>query len=194
VNSSSAWHGIENTNTKHCSRDSGFRWKHVSLFQSTVTSGRTAGNKLTCSLWVIALGHVDFTAFRLNSFVYVCSCLPVFRIPLYESENGRCLSRGIFEILFRCKNTGTAPCFNHSRFLSDPFLFLILWYRFHILVASEHCCKVKLSLCLTWKHLTTIKTKHRNRLNLQPALILALVKIRLRMEVLACHKQAESYN
>jgi hypothetical protein len=36
------------------------------------------------------------------------------------------------------------------------------------------------------KHLTYIKTKHRNRLNLEPALILTLMKIRPRIEVLAC--------
>jgi hypothetical protein len=41
------------------------------------------------------------------------------------------------------------------------------------------------------KHLTSIKTKYRNRLNLQPALILALTKIRSRIEVLACQKQAQ---
>jgi hypothetical protein len=47
----------------------------------------------------------------------------------------------------------------------------------------------------TWctrSHLTPIKTKHRNRLNLEPALILALTKIRPRIEVLACQKHAQS--
>jgi hypothetical protein len=42
------------------------------------------------------------------------------------------------------------------------------------------------------KQLTSIKTKHRNRMNLEPALILALTKIRPRSEVLACQKQAQS--
>jgi hypothetical protein len=37
-------------------------------------------------------------------------------------------------------------------------------------------------------HLTSIGTKHRNRLNLEAALILALTKIRPRIEVLACQK------
>jgi hypothetical protein len=36
------------------------------------------------------------------------------------------------------------------------------------------------------------KTKHRNRMNLEPALILALMKIRPRTEVLACQKQDQS--
>jgi hypothetical protein len=36
------------------------------------------------------------------------------------------------------------------------------------------------------KQLTSIKTKHRNRLNLEPALTLALTKIRPRIEVLTC--------
>jgi hypothetical protein len=40
------------------------------------------------------------------------------------------------------------------------------------------------------KHLTSIKTKHRNRVDLEPTLILALTMIRLRIEVLACQKQA----
>jgi hypothetical protein len=44
----------------------------------------------------------------------------------------------------------------------------------------------------TRKHLTSIKTKHRNRLNLEPALILALTKIRPRIEVLAFQKQVQS--
>jgi hypothetical protein len=39
--------------------------------------------------------------------------------------------------------------------------------------------------------LTSIKTKHRNRLNFEPDLILALTKIRPRIEVLACQKQAQ---
>jgi hypothetical protein len=42
------------------------------------------------------------------------------------------------------------------------------------------------------KHLTLIKTKHRNRLNLEPALILAPMKICRRIEVPACQKQAQS--
>jgi hypothetical protein len=42
------------------------------------------------------------------------------------------------------------------------------------------------------KLLLSIKTKHRNRLNLEPALILALTKICPRIEVLACQKQAQS--
>jgi hypothetical protein len=37
-----------------------------------------------------------------------------------------------------------------------------------------------------------MKMEHRNRLNLEPPLILALTKIRPRIEVLACHKQAQS--
>jgi hypothetical protein len=40
--------------------------------------------------------------------------------------------------------------------------------------------------------LTLIKTKHRNRLNPESALILALTKIRPRIEELACRKQAQS--
>jgi hypothetical protein len=44
----------------------------------------------------------------------------------------------------------------------------------------------------TSRYLISIKTKHRNRLNLEPALILALTKIRTRTEVLACQKQAQS--
>jgi hypothetical protein len=40
--------------------------------------------------------------------------------------------------------------------------------------------------------LTSIKTKHRNRLNLEPALIFAPTKIRPRIEVLACRKLAQS--
>jgi hypothetical protein len=42
--------------------------------------------------------------------------------------------------------------------------------------------------------LTSIKTKHRNRLNPEPALILALTKIHPRIEVLACQKQAQSFH
>jgi hypothetical protein len=42
----------------------------------------------------------------------------------------------------------------------------------------------------TPRHLTSIKSKHRNRFNLKPALILALTKILLRIEALACQKQA----
>jgi hypothetical protein len=40
----------------------------------------------------------------------------------------------------------------------------------------------------TRKHLTSIKTKHKKRLNLEPTLILALTKIRSRTEVLAYQK------
>jgi hypothetical protein len=36
------------------------------------------------------------------------------------------------------------------------------------------------------------RTRHRNRWNLEPALILALTKIRPRIEVLACQKQAKN--
>jgi hypothetical protein len=46
----------------------------------------------------------------------------------------------------------------------------------------------------TWstrRHLTSIKTKHRNRFNLEPALILTFTKIRPRIEVLVCQKQAQ---
>jgi hypothetical protein len=46
----------------------------------------------------------------------------------------------------------------------------------------------------TWgtrNHLALVKTKHRNLLNLEPALILALTKIRPRIEGLACQKQAQ---
>jgi hypothetical protein len=42
------------------------------------------------------------------------------------------------------------------------------------------------------KHVTPIKTKHRNRLHLGPDVTLALAKIRPRTEALACHKQAQS--
>jgi hypothetical protein len=42
------------------------------------------------------------------------------------------------------------------------------------------------------KNILSIITKHRNRLNLEPALILALAKIRPRTEVLACQTQAQS--
>jgi hypothetical protein len=49
-------------------------------------------------------------------------------------------------------------------------------------------CGVRSSSCDTRRHLTSIRTKHRNRLNLEPALILALTKIRPRIEVLACQK------
>jgi hypothetical protein len=45
----------------------------------------------------------------------------------------------------------------------------------------------------TWgtrKHLTSIGTKHRHRSNLEPALIVALAKIRPRTEVLACQKSS----
>jgi hypothetical protein len=44
----------------------------------------------------------------------------------------------------------------------------------------------------TRKRLTLIIMKHRNRLNLVPALILALTKIRPLIEVQACQKQAQS--
>jgi hypothetical protein len=44
------------------------------------------------------------------------------------------------------------------------------------------------------KHLTSIKTKHRNRLNPEPSLILAFTKIRPRIEVLACQEEAHSYH
>jgi hypothetical protein len=44
----------------------------------------------------------------------------------------------------------------------------------------------------TRRHFTSIKTKHRNRLNLEPALILALRNIRPRIELLPCQKQAQS--
>jgi hypothetical protein len=47
-------------------------------------------------------------------------------------------------------------------------------------------------LGVTLKHLTSVKTIHRSLLNPEPALILALTKIRSRIEVLACQKQAES--
>jgi hypothetical protein len=40
------------------------------------------------------------------------------------------------------------------------------------------------------KNLTLIKTKHRKRFNLEPALIVAPKKIRTRVDVLACQKQA----
>jgi hypothetical protein len=40
--------------------------------------------------------------------------------------------------------------------------------------------------------LTSIKTKHRNRLNPESALILTLTKIRPQIEELACRKQAQS--
>jgi hypothetical protein len=43
----------------------------------------------------------------------------------------------------------------------------------------------------TRRHLTSIKTKHRNCSKLEPALILALTNICSRTEVLACHKQAQ---
>jgi hypothetical protein len=52
----------------------------------------------------------------------------------------------------------------------------------------EHCS----STCGTREHLTSIKMKHWNRLNLKPGLIPALKKIRLRNEVLTCQKQAQS--
>jgi hypothetical protein len=44
----------------------------------------------------------------------------------------------------------------------------------------------------TLKLLTSIKTKHRNSLNLEPVLILALTKIHPRIEVLGYQKQAQS--
>jgi hypothetical protein len=42
------------------------------------------------------------------------------------------------------------------------------------------------------KHLTSVKTKYRNRLNPEPALTLAFMKIHPQIEVLACRKQAQS--
>jgi hypothetical protein len=42
------------------------------------------------------------------------------------------------------------------------------------------------------KHLASIEMKHRNHLNLEPALVLILTKICPRTEVLACQKQAQS--
>jgi hypothetical protein len=42
----------------------------------------------------------------------------------------------------------------------------------------------------TRRHLTLVETKHRLRLNLEPALILALTKILPRNGVVACQKQA----
>jgi hypothetical protein len=42
------------------------------------------------------------------------------------------------------------------------------------------------------KHLASFKTKHRNRLNLEPDVILALTNIGTRIEVLACQKRAQS--
>jgi hypothetical protein len=42
------------------------------------------------------------------------------------------------------------------------------------------------------KQLSSIKTKHRNRFNLEPVLILTLTKILPQNEVLACQKQAQS--
>jgi hypothetical protein len=42
------------------------------------------------------------------------------------------------------------------------------------------------------KNEESIETKHGNRLNVGPALILALTKIRPRIEVLACQEQAQS--
>jgi hypothetical protein len=44
----------------------------------------------------------------------------------------------------------------------------------------------------TLKHLTSIKTKHRIRMNFKPALILSLTKIRPGIQLLACQKQAQS--
>jgi hypothetical protein len=44
----------------------------------------------------------------------------------------------------------------------------------------------------TRKHLTSIKMKHSNRLNLEPSLILALTEIRPRIGVMACQKQGHS--
>jgi hypothetical protein len=41
----------------------------------------------------------------------------------------------------------------------------------------------------TRKRLTSIKTKHRNRLNFEPALMLALTKIRPRIEVRVCRNK-----
>jgi hypothetical protein len=44
----------------------------------------------------------------------------------------------------------------------------------------------------TREHVTSINTQHRNRLNPDPALILALTNIRSWIEVQACQKQAQS--
>jgi hypothetical protein len=43
----------------------------------------------------------------------------------------------------------------------------------------------------TRKQLISIKTKYRNHLNLEAALILAITKIRPLNEVVACQKQAQ---
>jgi hypothetical protein len=59
-------------------------------------------------------------------------------------------------------------------------------------VGSPVVFKLGHALGRTRKHLTSIKPKHRKRLNLEPALIFALTKIRPRTEVLACQKQAQS--
>jgi hypothetical protein len=43
----------------------------------------------------------------------------------------------------------------------------------------------------TRKYLISVKTKHRNRLNIEAALMLAFTRIRPLFEVLGCHKQAQ---
>jgi hypothetical protein len=56
---------------------------------------------------------------------------------------------------------------------------------------------LKSNLCIlggTRKQLISIKTKHENRLNLEPALILAPKKISPRVEALACQKQARPFH
>jgi hypothetical protein len=47
---------------------------------------------------------------------------------------------------------------------------------------------------ILWSTRKHIKTKHRNRLNLEPAMILALKKIGPRTDMLACQKQTQSYH
>jgi hypothetical protein len=42
------------------------------------------------------------------------------------------------------------------------------------------------------KHLSSIEIKHKNCLNLEPALIFVVMKIHPPAEVLACQKQAQS--
>jgi hypothetical protein len=67
------------------------------------------------------------------------------------------------------------------------------WVHLYLSISYDRCCLEQWSA--TWgtrRHLTSITTKHRNRLNIEPALILTLTKIRPRTEVLACQKQAQS--
>jgi hypothetical protein len=66
-------------------------------------------------------------------------------------------------------------------------------FHFHLLFC--HVFSLPHS-CLQWnptwgsrKHLISTKSKHRNRLNLEPALILALTKIRPPIEVLAARNK-----